>query len=108
MVPVNHYRKLTMKKIVPDPPLPATAHRAFDRCGAGHPPLFCVNPNIPAHDALVHVAQYLRGAYESGYKALEHLDETGKSLFWSNLNALEMAEGVVEALLDGIESQPLN
>jgi len=52
-------------------------------------PLFCVNPNIPAHDALVHVAQYLRGAYESGYKALEPLDETGKSLFWSNLDALE-------------------
>ncbi len=45
---------------------------------------------------------------DCGYKALEHLDDTGKSLFWSNLNALEMAEGLVEALLDGIESQPMN
>jgi len=97
-----------MKKIVPDPPLPATAQRAFDRCGAGHPPLFSVNPSVPAHDALVHVAQYLRGAYECGYKALEHLDETGKNLFWSNLNGIELAEGLVEALLDGIESTPVN
>jgi hypothetical protein len=67
-----------------------------------------VNPGVSTHDALVHVAQYLRGAYDCGYKALEHLDDTGKSLFWSNLNALEMAEGLVEALLDGIESQPMN
>ena len=64
--------------------------------------------HVPAHDALVHVAQYLRGAYECGYKALEHLDETGKNLFWSNLNGIELAEGLVEALLDGIESTPVN
>jgi len=63
---------------------------------------------VSAHDALVHVAQYLRGAYDCGYEALEHLDDTGKSLFWSNLNAIEMAEGLVEALLDGIESQPIS
>ena len=96
-----------MKKIVPDPPLPNTTQRSFSRCDAGHPALFTVNPGVSAHDALVHVAQYLRGAYDCGYKALEHLDDTGKSLFWSNLNALEMAEGLVEALLDGIESQPV-
>ena len=28
------------------------------------------------------------GAYGCGYKALEHLGETGKSLFWGNLNAV--------------------
>ncbi|MBA6130325.1 hypothetical protein FYM84_12815 [Pseudomonas sp. CAH-1] len=50
--------------------------------------MFTVNPGICAHDALVHVAQYLRGAYGCGYKALEHLGETGKSLFWGNLNAV--------------------
>lgn len=71
-------------------------------------PLFTVNPGIRAHDALVHVAQYLHGAYDCGYKALKHLDETGKSLFWSNRNAVETAEGLVEALLDGTESQPMN
>jgi hypothetical protein len=97
-----------MKKIVPDPPLPNTTERAFSRCDAGHPPLFTVNRDISAHDALVHVAQYLQGAYDCGYKALEHMDETGKSLFWCNLNSIEMAEGLVEALLDGMESQHLN
>ncbi|MFJ4344837.1 hypothetical protein [Pseudomonas sp. NPDC089401] len=97
-----------MKKIVADSPLPNTSQRAFSRCDAGHPPLFTVNPGISAHDALVHAAQYLRGAYDCGYKALEHLDETGKSLFWSNLNAVELAEGLIEALLEEIESKPVN
>ena len=96
-----------MNKIVPDPPLPPTSQHAFDRCDAGHPPLLSVNPNVPAQDALVHVAQYLRGAYESGYQALDHLGETGRGLLWSNLHAVELAEGLVEALLDGIESQPV-
>ena len=45
-----------MKKIVPDPPLPSTSAHPFGRCDAGHEPLFAVNPNISAEDALVHVA----------------------------------------------------
>jgi hypothetical protein len=32
--------------------------------------------------------------------------EEGRGMFWSNLHAIEMAEGVVEAILDGIESTP--
>ncbi|CAM3619378.1 hypothetical protein CCOS865_00277 [Pseudomonas reidholzensis] len=97
-----------MKKIVPDPPLPNTMQRPFGRCDAGHPPMFTVNPGITAHDALVHVALYLRGAYESGYKALAHLDEKGQSLMWANLHSVEMADGLIEAMLEGIESQPVN
>lgn len=27
-------------------------------------------------------------------------------MYWSNLHAIEMAEGLVEAMLDGIESAP--
>lgn len=95
-----------MKKIVPDPPLPCTSTRPFGRCDAGHDPLFTVNPNISAEDALVHVALYLRSAYETGYKALDYMREEGRGMFWSNLHAIEMAEGVVEAILDGIESTP--
>ena len=72
--------------------------------GRGHEPLFTVNPNISAEDALVHVALYLRSAYETGYKALDYMREEGRGMFWSNLHAIEMAEGVVEAILDGIES----
>jgi len=94
------------KKIVPDPPLPCTSTRLFGRCDAGHDPLFTVNPNISAEDALVHVALYLRSAYETGYKALDHMREEGRGMFWSNLHAIEMAEGVIEAILDGIESTP--
>jgi len=78
--------------------------RPFGRCDAGHDPLFTVNPNIPAEDALVHVALYLRSAYETGYKALDYVREEGRGMFWSNLHAIEMAEGVIEAILDGIES----
>lgn len=95
-----------VKKIVPDPPLPSTSTRPFGRCDAGHDPLFTVNPNISAEDALVHVALYLRSAYETGYKALDYMREEGRGMFWSNLHAIEMAEGVVEAILDGIESTP--
>jgi hypothetical protein len=84
-----------MKKIVPDPPLPCTSKRAFDRCDAGHEALFSVNPNIPAEDALVHVALYLRSAYETGYKALDYMREEGRGMFWSNLHAIEIAEGLV-------------
>ncbi|WP_367863463.1 hypothetical protein [Pseudomonas guariconensis] len=95
-----------MKKLVPDPPLPNTTSRPFGRCDAGHPPLFSTNRNISAHDALVHVALYLRCAYETGLQALEHLHESGRGMYWSNLHAIEMAEGLVEAMLDGIESAP--
>ncbi|NIF28060.1 hypothetical protein F3J44_16965 [Pantoea sp. Tr-811] len=96
-----------MKKIVPDPPLPKTSPRAFGRCDAGHEALFSVNPNICAADALVHIALYLRCAYETGYKTLDYLSEEGRGMYWSSLHAVEMAEGLVEAILDGIESVPV-
>ena len=59
---------------------------------------------ISAEDALVHVALYLRGAYEAGSKALEYLREEGRGMYWSSLHSIELAEGLVEAILDGIES----
>ncbi|GLH33659.1 MULTISPECIES: hypothetical protein [Pseudomonas] len=95
-----------VKKLVPDPPLPCTSTRPFGRCDAGHSALFSVNPNISAADALVHVALYLRCAYETGYKTLDYLREEGRGMYWSNLHAIEMAEGLVEAMLEGIESAP--
>ncbi|MDV9033813.1 hypothetical protein Q7C30_017110 [Pseudomonas sp. RAC1] len=94
------------KKLVPDPPLPCTTPHPFGRCDAGHPPLFSVNPDIAPHDALVHVALYLRCAYDAGIKALDHLRDDGRGLFWASLHSLEMAEGLVEAMLDAIESPP--
>ncbi|MFG0461786.1 hypothetical protein ACF8GG_21000 [Pseudomonas sp. yb_1] len=96
-----------MKKIVPNPSLPCTSTHPFGRCDAGHEPLFTVNPNISAEDALVHVALYLRGAYETGSKAVEYLREEGRGMYWSSLHSIELAEGLVDALLDGIESNPV-
>ncbi|WGV22603.1 hypothetical protein QIY50_10785 [Pseudomonas putida] len=61
---------------------------------------------ISAEDALVHVGLYLRGAYETGSKALEYLREEGRGMYWSSLHSIEPAEGLVEAILDGIESSP--
>ncbi|KAB5621091.1 hypothetical protein F7234_18465 [Pseudomonas putida] len=91
-------------KLIPDPPLPKTTAHPFGRCDAGHPPLFTVNPNIDPHDALVHVALYLRCAYDTGIQAISHLSPEGRGMFWSSLHAIELAEGLVEAMLDGIES----
>ncbi len=81
-----------MKKIVPDPPLQRTSTRPFGRCDAGHDPLFTVNPNISAEDALVHVALYLRSAYETGSKALDYMREEGRGMFWSNLHAIDRGD----------------
>lgn len=103
-----------MKKIVPDPPtsLYATLDKPFGDCAAGHPQLFSVNAGVAPHDALVHVSLYLRCAYDTGYKALEGIDELAGSFLWSNLHSIELAKGLVEALLDALEnrelSQPLN
>lgn len=96
------------KKLTPDPPLPPTSAHCFTRREGDHPPLFSVNPNIPAQDALVHIALYLRSAYATGSEAIKHLRDEGCGMYWSNLHAIEMAEGLVEALLNSIETGALS
>lgn len=96
------------KKRLPDPSLPRTTSHAFGRCEDGHPPLYAVNPNIALEDALVHVALHLRCAYETGILAVDHLREEGRGLFWANLHAVEVAEGIVDALLNSFESGSLS
>ena len=100
-----------MKKIVPDPPLDpsiTTAHTVFGNCEAGHSPLFAVCSGIAAHDALVHASLYLSCAYDTGYKAFDHIDPASKNFLWSTLHSVEMAKGVVEALLYGIEDRAMD
>jgi hypothetical protein len=95
-----------MKKIVPDPPLAiprTTASTPFGNCDAGHPPLFAVSSGITAQDALVHASLYLRCAYDTGYKGLDGIDPSSQGLLWSTLHSVEMAKGLVDALLDGLE-----
>ncbi|UVM21645.1 DUF3077 domain-containing protein [Pseudomonas wadenswilerensis] len=99
------------KKIVPDPPeslLGKTAATPFGSCGAGHPPLFAVRDGIEAEDALVHVSLLLQGIYDTAQQACEHIDGLPKKgLLWSTLHSAEMAKGLVDAVLDGLESEAL-
>nr|WP_319526993.1 DUF3077 domain-containing protein [Pseudomonas laurentiana] len=101
-----------MTKIVPDPPqslLGKTATTAFGCCDAGHAPLFTVCSGIDAEDALVHVSLLLQGIYDTAQQACEHIDDIPKKgLLWSILHSAEMAKGLVDAVLDGIETQALN
>ncbi|TDF80045.1 DUF3077 domain-containing protein [Pseudomonas sp. H9] len=99
-----------MKKIVPDPPpsLYATLEKPFGDCPAGHPQLFAVNAGIAPHDALVHISLYLRCAYDTAHKSFEGIDESAKGFLWSTLHSVEMAKGLVEALLDALETRELS
>ncbi|MNM97281.1 hypothetical protein D3C81_1097810 [compost metagenome] len=100
-----------MIKIVPDPPpagaLPHTADTPFGACAAGHPPLFSVRAGIEAHDALVHASMYLRCAHDTGMQACDKVDADARGMIWATLHSVEMAKGLVDALLDGIETQAL-
>ncbi|UVJ42321.1 DUF3077 domain-containing protein [Pseudomonas sp. LS1212] len=98
-----------MKKIVPDPPtshLDETAETLFGACD-GHAPLFTVRPGISAEDALVHAALYLRCASDTGQQALEYTAEAGRGFAWATLHSVQMAKGLIDAVLDGIESRNL-
>jgi hypothetical protein len=99
-----------MNKIVPDPPalpLGETAETLFGACD-GHAPLFTVRPGISIEDALVHAALYLRCASDTGAQALEYTAEPGRGFAWATVHSVEMARGLVEAVLDGIEVRNLN
>ncbi|MDD0977683.1 DUF3077 domain-containing protein [Pseudomonas fontis] len=101
-----------MKKIVPDPPLPLfgkTATTAFGACDAGHAPLFSVRAGIDAEDALVHASLLLQAIYDTAQQACEHSDDMPKKgLLWANMHSAEMAKGLVDAVLDGIERQVMS
>ncbi|MGX1125888.1 DUF3077 domain-containing protein [Pseudomonas sp. HLS-6 TE3448] len=99
-----------MKKIVPDPPaflFAKTAETTFGEC-EGHPPLFTVRPGISAEDALVHAALFLKCAIDTCPQAVQYTDETGRGFAWSTLHSVQMAKGLVDAVLDGIETHNLN
>lgn len=100
-----------MTKIVPDPPqspFGKTATTAFGLCDAGHVPLFAVRSGINAEDALVHVSLLLQSIYDTAQQASEHIqDMPKKGLLWATLHSAEMAKGLVDAVLDGIENTPM-
>ena len=98
-----------MIKIVPDPPsggkLYETVATAFGTCDAGHGPLFAVCAGINAEDALVHASLSLKCARETTYHMCMAETAANEGLLWSTLHSIEMAKALVDAVLDGIESE---
>jgi hypothetical protein len=98
-----------MIKIVPDPPsggnLYKTVATAFGTCDAGHGPLFAVCAGINAEDALVHASLSLKCARETTYHMCMDGSPANEGLLWSTLHSIEMAKALVDAVLDGIESE---
>ena len=100
-----------MTKIVPDPPrtmLGVTANTTFGSCDAGHPPMFTVREGLEAEDVLVHVSLLLEGIHDTTKQACEHIQGLpNRGLLWSSLHSAEMAKGLVDAVLDGLEGEAL-
>ncbi|NBA94864.1 hypothetical protein [Pseudomonas sp. R5(2019)] len=95
-----------MKKIVPDPPrkvLAKTIKTPIDNCNAGHLPLLAVQPGIHAEDALIHTVLYLQNGIDSLNKVIEQAPGPFKGLALNSLHSMEMAKGVVEAVLGGMK-----
>ncbi|HKS13047.1 MAG TPA: DUF3077 domain-containing protein [Pseudomonas sp.] len=102
---------MTKTKIVPDPPrtlLGVTASTTFGSCDAGHPPMFTVREGLEAEDVLVHVSLLLEGIYDTTKQACDQMvGLPNKGLLWSTLHSAEMAKGLVDAVLDGLEGEAL-
>ena len=67
----------------------------------GNNSLFTVRPGISAEEALLHVSMLLKSAEEVSDEITEHASGIERGLIWSLVHSVEMARGVVDALLDG-------
>jgi len=123
---------VTHEKIVPDPPISRRnadhdhANEVVRKALAHHPvnvsliaalaptaagpagpdSLFAVRPGISAEEALVPVSMLLKAAEEVSDEITEHASGIERGLIWSLVHSVEMARGVVEALLDGNRRSP--
>ncbi|APC22892.1 MULTISPECIES: DUF6124 family protein [Pseudomonas] len=125
-----------MKKIVPDPPVShsvsrrnpdhdlanevvryALVNNALSRSlvtalkptaggPAGTDSPFTVRPGISAEEALLHVSMLLKAAEEVSDEITEQASGVERGLIWSLVHSVEMARGVVDALLDGNRRSP--
>ncbi|AZE19760.1 hypothetical protein C4K09_5334 [Pseudomonas chlororaphis subsp. aureofaciens] len=119
-----------MKKLVPDPPMPlpgqfrtpehdlATQRICLALASNNHEPsilnslrdtastavgrdsLFNVRPGVSAEEALVHVALLLDCAVQVSDEISERASGVERGLIWSMIHSVEMANAVVNALLD--------
>ncbi|BCQ66903.1 hypothetical protein PEQA60_08930 [Pseudomonas sp. Eqa60] len=68
---------------------------------AGTDSPFTVLPGISAEEALLHVSMLLKAAEEVSDEITEQASGVERGLIWSLVHSVEMARGVVDALLDG-------
>ena len=80
-----------MKKIVPDPPLFTCAHQGTS--------LFAINPGVPVQDALKHASLLLKGAELTADDIRSHLSGFEAEQLWSVIHGVELARGLVDALI---------
>ncbi|AKA26690.1 hypothetical protein [Pseudomonas chlororaphis] len=76
------------------------ALKATARMAIGNSP-FTVRPGISAEEALLHVSILLKAAEEVSDEITERASGVERGLIWSMIHSVEMARGVVDALLDG-------
>ena len=89
-----------MSKIVPDPPL-----GTLKTCAHEGSSLFSINPGINAHTALRQVSLLLKGAETNADDIRPHLTDFDAEQLWRVIHSVEMARGVVDALLAGAPPQ---
>ncbi|AKA22218.1 DUF6124 family protein [Pseudomonas chlororaphis] len=119
-----------MKKLVPDPPMPLPGQfrtpehdlatqrirlalaannpgpsildslRDTASTAVGRDSLFNVRPGISAEEALVHVSLLLDCAVQVSDEISERASGVERGLIWSMIHSVEMANAVVNALLD--------
>ncbi|PWB30624.1 hypothetical protein DCO48_19995 [Pseudomonas sp. SDI] len=96
-----------MKKIVPDPPLHSlvTKETSIGHCPE-HADLFRVQPGVGIEDALVHVSLLLRCAVAASAQAVEHSHGVAQDFGQCTQQLLEMARGLTESLVKGLEAKP--
>ncbi|MGC5702233.1 hypothetical protein J4P02_18720 [Pseudomonas sp. NFXW11] len=83
----------------------ATLHpTAAGPAGPDNP--FSVRAGISAEEALLHVSMLLKAAEEVSDEITEHASGVERGLIWSLVHSVEMARGVVDALLDGNRRAP--
>ena len=80
-----------MKKIVPDPPLFTCTHQGTS--------LFSINPGVPVQDALKHASLLLKGAELTADDIRSHLSGFEAEQLWNVIHSVEMARGLVDALI---------
>ncbi|MFS1288883.1 hypothetical protein ACLRDI_14275 [Pseudomonas piscis] len=67
----------------------------------GRDSMFNVRSGISAEEALVHVSMLLKAAEEVSDEITKQASGVERGLIWSLVHSVEMARGVVDALLDG-------